>query len=1162
MNLRKSKYLSRMKRAYVLLSACVGLLASCSDLNETDFIEQEACDGKLVESVIFEVPVIYAADETRASLSQEGDAAIHFGWESTDTVGIFPNKGSQVYFEVADGVGTNSAHFDGGAWALRQESTYSCYYPFVCDMKLKRDAIPVSFTGQAQNGISTYGDIRFVLASKGTSSSSGSLHFTFQMLNTIIRIKAIGLPAGTYTKLTLEAEDPVFVQEGTFGLDDLKISGKTYSNTLELSLNDVVLKEASTSTDPLLIYLSSAPVDFSGKTVTVRIYSEDGEIYQCEKTPKNSVAGSWTGWKCEMKAASTAYSKVSSITVGETYLIVDADDGKLFKGASDGSYMAVSPKNSVITDTDGSLAGYEFTVENEGNRYYLKFNDGKYLVCNYNGNTTSGLAYVNTRSDVTYPYALTTGNNGAFFFSTTQMNSATTTDQVLYFKNADNVFKIGGSGNSIGVHLYMKNGKQNRDLSFNPEIVTCTLGDIPEKPVLSGTYTTVTYSSSDESIAKVDADGNVTPVAPGIVTITATAAEDDQYSAGSVAYTLRIKSGSTSGTYVRVTSTDQINLEGEYVIVYENGLTQKAFKPVLNSNKNSFSISSDNAIDIFIDDDEIEASEVDDCRFMLANQDGTNKKFSLMVPEADGTSDYYLLVYGNSTVFSASLTETGYRSTFTLAPDKALTLKGNNNYIFQYSTSGYFTAGTGASANLYLFIRADGPAKQRQTLSFTEETVSWALGDDCEIGHSYTYPQEVSGAQTAVTYTAEPESVAKIENGKIKIVGSGAAIITATAEKSDKYYASSATYTLRILKAAPEGWVDMGSFNLENKALYDYLNDAIASYSDIDDDTNTVMATYIGAAYSSISRKDCPAPVTISWTNPASGSTVINIFEDQTLSNPVWSQNATEMSTSADVYNLIPGRTYYYTVSEDSSIWEKGYFNTTGRRRMIKVSDKKATGHANNCRDLGGLEVTDKGTKKTIKYGYIFRGTNMDMTTNTEKSILTDFLNIKTDVDLRSGSSSGVGMGENGSSNCYQPFSSSSVDYIHPGFNSFTDLTTESKIQSVLTAIFNTAKSGKATYFHCYIGADRTGYIAMLIEGLLGVSEKDCSIDYELTSFSEAAELRYRTGKPRDYYFRQGIAFLRNQEGSTFQDKIENYLVNTVKISQTDIEEFKRTVLE
>ena len=100
---------------------------------------------------------------------------------------------------MINGVGSNVASFDGGGWSLKQKSTYSCYYPLVGDFYLDRNAIPVSFTNQEQAGVADYNGVSFYLASEGTSSSEGELRFTFQMLNTVIRIKAIGLPAGRYT---------------------------------------------------------------------------------------------------------------------------------------------------------------------------------------------------------------------------------------------------------------------------------------------------------------------------------------------------------------------------------------------------------------------------------------------------------------------------------------------------------------------------------------------------------------------------------------------------------------------------------------------------------------------------------------------------------------------------------------------------------------------------------------------------------------------------------------------------------------------------------------------------------------------------------------------------------------------------------------------------
>jgi hypothetical protein len=45
----------------------------------------------------------------------------------------------------------------------------------------------------------------------------------------------------------------------------------------------------------------------------------------------------------------------------------------------------------------------------------------------------------------------------------------------------------------------------------------------------------------------------------------------------------------------------------------------------------------------------------------------TNLKFSLVIPEADGTDDYYWYVYRSNVVFAANTDDTGYRSTFALS---------------------------------------------------------------------------------------------------------------------------------------------------------------------------------------------------------------------------------------------------------------------------------------------------------------------------------------------------------------------------------------------------------------------------------------------------------------------------------------------------------------
>ena len=1420
-----------MKKGFFLSLLCL-LAVSCS-VHELDTKDE----APIRDNVFYASLESYSEPDTRVYV----DDIFKIRWDAEDQISIFnlSNKNQQYGFDGKTGANAGAFNLISSPGGLEEPMDFICaVYPYQESTRINKEGVMTLNLPAVQ----AYREGSFSIGANTMVSATEDNLLQFKNVGGYLVLKFYG-EGVSVSSIKLEGNNGELLSGNaslTPAVGSLPLVEK-WEPRAETSITITCatpVKLGATKEEATPFWMVVPPTNFT-KGFKLTVTDSDGNEFVKETSSKLSISRNEVirVSQIQVVTAPVKYTKAAALSIDGTYLIVDASDTKLFKGASDGSYLGISPESGVITDPDGSLAGYEFTVENEGNNYFLKFNDGKYVICDYGTNGASGIVYVDDRSAVQYPFALSTGNNGAFFFSTTKVKPTHDANQVLYYKEPSNenntdIFKIGATGRTIGVHLYLKDGvpqpgKQDRGLSFNPESVTCSLGDTPETPVLSGIYTTVTFSSSDESIAKVDANGKVTPVTAGTVTITATAEEDDEYNAGSASYTLKIKRAMTPGTYVRVTTLDEIkvggeyviayesgttmkafkpilngsknaflttgnvvdvhivddgieaseadgcrftlanqyqtdkkfslvvpeaggatdyyfivygkenstsseasivffasptasgyrstfslssdgkltlagnseynfvysdgsftavkngvpsnlylfvridgqpkknrnlsfnptsvtcflgekpeqpvlsgsfttvtysssnesiakvdangrvmpvsigtvtisataeeddqyragsaaytlkikkewtsdtyervtsmnriNTEGEYVLVYQDGLVQKVFKPVLNSQKNAFLTSADNARNVTIYDDEIEAADVDDCRIMLANQEGS--KYSLVVPEADGTSDYYFVVYGREnpnsgtmTVFFASPTASGFRSTFSLAADGKLTLAGNSGYNFLYNTSGFFTSGNGSSANLYLFVRNGGPVKQKQTLSFSEETVSWSLGEGYEFGGSYA-PQSVYGAQTAVTYSAEPESVAKIENGKIKIIGAGTATITATAAKSDKYYAATASYSLRIRNTVG-GWVDMGSVSLENAALTAYLDDAERSYTDTNDDEITVMNNYSGSNYSYIERKDCPAPVHITWTDAASNSTVITIYEDQALTNKVWSQNASARSTSADVYNLIPGLTYYYTVSEGSTVWEKGYFNTTGRRRMIKVSDTEKIGHANNCRDLGGLVVTDKGAKKTIKYGYLYRGTNLDKTTDAEKAFMTGFMKIRMDVDLRSGTSSGPGSSEDGSYNCYRPFDPTryEVDYINPGFTDFTDLTNVDKVRPVINTILNMATSGKSTYFHCRIGADRTGYFAMLIEGLLGVSEKDCSIDYELTCFSDAVgEKRYRNVAGNNQYFRQGLNYLRDQNGNTFQDKIENYLVNTVGISQNLIDEFKSTVLE
>ena len=286
-----------MKYEWMVLAASAIAFAACSVVEDSSGNEGLVSEEEGVRMISFEAPHINSGDdaETRSTLIPNGDY-VSFAWEASDTVGIYPDKGAQVFFSMEGGVGSNVASFNGGGWALRQNSTYYCYYPFVGDVYMDKDKIPVSFSGQKQTGYSSFGGAKFYLASEGTSSENGALKFTFEMLNTIIRIRAT-LPAGTYTKASLTTDETLFVTEGTYSLDDRTIIGTDYSSTLSIDLDEFTLSEETS----VLIYFLSAPVDLREKELKIRIFSADGTVYSCSKNPSKAYdAGTWYGLACTM----------------------------------------------------------------------------------------------------------------------------------------------------------------------------------------------------------------------------------------------------------------------------------------------------------------------------------------------------------------------------------------------------------------------------------------------------------------------------------------------------------------------------------------------------------------------------------------------------------------------------------------------------------------------------------------------------------------------------------------------------------------------------------------------------------------------------------------------------------------------------------------------
>ena len=869
------------------------------------------------------------------------------------------------------------------------------------------------------------------------------------------------------------------------------------------------------------------------------------------------------------------YTKANAITAGGTYLITSVADDQLFKGNADGTAVSVSPVGGVITDTDNTLSAYEFTVEQSGSNYYLRFNDGKYLVCDYtNGDGTTGLRYVNAQSNVTYPYRLTV-NNGAFEFNTTQMNSSSTTNQVLYYKTASmsgsgqNRFKIGGSGVGVGVHLYLKSGggstptptPQDQTLTFAQSNVSWTLGNgysvggsYPIQTV-SGAQTAVTYTSSNTNVATI-VNGQIRIVAAGTTTIVATAAASSSYNAATASYTLTIVAAPVTGNaYVKASA---LTVGGTYLIT--DVADQRLFKGAADGSYVSVSPAGGVITDANNSYAGYEFTVTqsgskyclifNDGKYLVCDYSTSGNSTTGLVYETAKPADNYLYALSVSNgVFEFSTDQRNSTSTNQVLYYKTQAMGGTGADTFKIG-------GSGVGVGVHLYLKNGGgstptPAKQDQNLTFAQSNVNWTLGSGYTVGGSYPV-QTVSGAQTAVTYSSSNTGVATISGTQVRIVGSGMTTITATAPGNDNYYAGSASYTLTIIPAS-----GAMTYSIENARVEEYFNYVEQHPYDPSDYSYSYVTNYSNGTGQN-NRLDWPKPVPVSWSNPTSGngSKVVYIYNDAAMTSEELSVSVSSSSaTSADVYNLIPGRTYYYKVTNNGNTLSTGQFNTTGRRRMIKVGDSRyGQSYANNCRDLGGQVATNG---KKIKFGILYRGSNMDSLTDTEKAkearnCLLKYMKIELDVDLREST------GRN-------PLGITVSDMT---YNSMNDLTNRNKMGNTLRDIFNAVHSGKHAYIHCAVGADRTGFVCMVLEGLLGIPQNMCDVDYELTSFAGAVGTRARTASwsSNNYYYSgsgKGVTYINDNypSGATFQDRVILF-AQDMGVTHGEIVQFQNDMLE
>ena len=392
------------------------------------------------------------------------------------------------------------------------------------------------------------------------------------------------------------------------------------------------------------------------------------------------------------------------------------------------------------------------------------------------------------------------------------------------------------------------------------------------------------------------------------------------------------------------------------------------------------------------------------------------------------------------------------------------------------------------------------------------------------------------------TYSSNDPSIATVSSsGVVTGVNPGITQIVLTGELSDeiKHVLVTVNYSNEI-----------ETYDIMSTPMRTYFNNIDIWAKDQTDDNHTSYDSYMN---SNLSTNDC-INFNVDDRQTKSSSTGTNycdlpkhyntgvtdnlhVYEY----NPATNTNVAEATyvtvNNGEIYNVIPGKTYYWESVNDSTV--NGKFYAFGERRVIEINNLKAGSsdtyyQTRNVRDLGGIPVTyENASSQTvtgvIKYEKLYRGEKIWGGNGNSLQYFTK-LGINHEMDLRANNEPASSEEDSFADEYKIRSASKTYEIIHYGIDYNANRSNYDMARSAVVEVMNAFINDPnySLYFHCRIGADRTGTLAYLLEGLLGVSEEDRYRDYEMTVFfglDERTRFYYNKGSntTKFVYMKQAI---------------------------------------
>ncbi len=562
--------MKKFMKSLMLVAVAAMALTSCE--NE---IMNEGIESNDTHTMTF----VANAPESRTSVKIDGENA-NFSWNNSgEKLYFLQYGGGKIHKQAsdegeiaADGSATFSVTFISSVDGV-STYTYSAIYPntnFVSEND-NWNSVDVKIPEMQVFVENSYDPAADLMVAKPIVAdyNDESIHtLQFTRLAAVAQMNVKGLEANEVIQSIEFA-----LEEGTqFVGDGANVdveNGVLVNGGNKNSITLIPSKELTTTGDAVPVFFTCFPIEYTGAyTLTIETnkatYSNSGTIE--EGKDLKFTAGNVIGFNIKAgtrteKAGNTAtwykISALSELSVGDQVALVGTTDSGSY--SMTGGNGSVAPTVSKVSfNADGSLASVvgltTFNIGKDGDNYilYMGDNTSSWIYCTSSNNGVR----IGTNANKTWSIEKHSNNGADFQFkhigTSRFLGIYNDTNWRCYDSvNAGNFTNATGTSD-IAIYrygVYTPDTRYEQYLSFGETTeFTVTLGDTFTAPTLKGVETSATYTSSNTSVATVDAsNGAVTLVGVGTTTITATAEEDDDFKPATASYTITVKYASLPG---------------------------------------------------------------------------------------------------------------------------------------------------------------------------------------------------------------------------------------------------------------------------------------------------------------------------------------------------------------------------------------------------------------------------------------------------------------------------------------------------------------------------------------------------------------------------------------------------------------------------------------